>query len=200
MTLDEMCQTAARLSDRFDEFEKTTDESGSEVYQDDALHYFNVFRDAINEAYYAVARKRYAPYKYYTLTVPSDKEVDLSVVTPNVYDILNLLNAERTRAIKFTFIEKELIYVDGANAGDEVVLYYHYIPDKLTEYSDEPIFPDIIVDPMVYITLAVARMWQSEKKSTQYSIWMAEYHQAIREVATDMRGKRAKRIPRPLFR
>ena len=55
MTLDEMCMMAARYSDRYDEFEKTLDGGDSQEaedwYEDDAMHYFRVFRDAINEAH-----------------------------------------------------------------------------------------------------------------------------------------------------
>ena len=82
MTLDEMCMMAARLSDRYDEFEKTENENGKLVYQDDALHYFNVFRDGINEAYFEVARSRCEPDVYTEAEVDDEGKINLEYLYP----------------------------------------------------------------------------------------------------------------------
>lgn len=193
MTLDQMCQQAARLSDRYDEFEKV-----DKKYEDEALHYFNVFRDAINEAYRAAARDYVKPDVYAEVVVGEDGLVDLSELDPLPQHIKNVLDATRTKAVVYAFRTKFELWVQ-APEGTTVLLYYNYLPDALTGYSDEPIFPESVVDPMVYISLAVSRIWKSEKKMQLADSWMAEHYKLLRELKTDMRGA-GRRIPRRTWR
>ena len=200
MTLDEMCIMAARYSDRYDEFEKTENENGGMEYADDALHYFNIFRDAINEAYFEVARTRCEPDIYTVTQVDDENKLMLERLHPQPYSVKNVLNVTKTMAIPFDFETKFVLDVKGANPGDDVVLYYSYLPDRLEQYNDEPIFPESVVDPMVYVTLAVARMWQSEKKLTLYESWMQNYRSMLYGIRSTMRGGNLRRIPRSRFR
>lgn len=195
MTLDEMCIMAARYSDRYDEFELE-----GEMYEDDALHYFNVFRDAINEAYYEVCRTRCEPDVYVEAEVDEDGKIDLMALSPQVYAVKNVLNVGRTAAVRFEFDTKFKLDVVGAKPGEKVVVYYSYMPDRLEGLEDTPIFSEAVVDPMVYVCLAVARMWQSEKKLTLYESWLADYYKWLRSVKSDMRGGNLKRVPRNRFR
>lgn len=200
MTLDEMCMMAARLSDRYDEFEKTENEEGKMVYQDDALHYFNVFRDGINEAYFEVARSRCEPDVYTETEVDEEGKIGLEYLYPLPHTVKNVLNAERTAAVPFEFETRFTLLVTGAKPGDTVQVYYHYVPDRLEAYNDEPVFPESVVDPMIYVQLAVARMWQSEKKLTLYQQAMQEYYSKLRDVRPTMKSGNLKRVPRRPFR
>ena len=201
MTLDDMCIMAARYSDRYDEFEKTPNpETGKQEYSEDALHYFNVFRDAINEAYFDVARSRCEPDVYTDMQVGDDGTIDLSYITPLPYAVKNVLNTQHTMAIAFNYETKFVLHVVGAKPGDTVSLYYSYMPERLEGYNDEPIFPESVVDPMVYVSLAVARMWLSEKKASLYAEWMQNYYSALKGVRPTMRGGNLRRMPRRLFR
>lgn len=200
MTLDEMCMMAARLSDRYDEFEKTENDAGKMVYQDDALHYFNVFRDGINEAYFEVARSRCEPDVYTEAEVDKDGKINLEYLYPLPHTVKNVLNADRTEAVAFDFETRFVLHITGANPGDKVQLYYHYMPDRLESYNDEPVFPESAVDPMVYVQMAVARMWQSEKKLSLYQQAMQEYYSKLREVRPTMKSGNIRRIPRRPFR
>lgn len=196
MTLDEMCVSAARYSDRYDEFEKNEDGE----YEDDALMYFNVFKDAINEAYMAVSREFAAPDTYQQAKVGSDLTVDLSGMEPAVYAIKDVLNANRTAAVSYTFETKYVLKVSGVNAGDTITLYYHYIPDRLEDLNDEPIFTEAVVDPMVYICLAVARIWMSEKKFDYANQWLSQYYTMLKSIRSSLKSRGAQRIPRRSFR
>ena len=196
MNLKEMCEMAARYSDRYDEFELAVDENGKSAYQDEALHYFNVFKDAINEAYFEVSRVRMLPDTYEETVVPEDKQIDLSTFYPSPYMLKNVLVRDRSAAVDFDFHTRFVIEIKGARAGETVVLYYHYLPDRLETIYDEPIFPESVVDPMVYVTLAVARMWQSEKKMANYQVWMSEYYSKLRTVQSSMKSSTNRRIPR----
>lgn len=200
MTLDEMCMMAARYSDRYDEFEKTENDQGKLVYQDDALHYFNVFRDAINEAYFEVARTRCEPDMYAEVVVDDDGTINLESMYPLPYSVKNLLNANKTAAVAFNFETKFVLRVTGAKPGDTLQLYYSYLPDRLELLTDEPIFPESVVDPSVYVNLAVARMWQSEKKLTLCQSWLNDYRMALYAVRPTMKGGNLKRLPRGRFR
>lgn len=196
MTLEEMCLSAARYSDRYDEFEKTEDDDGNFAYLDDAAHYLNVFRDAINEAYFAVSRERLSPDMYKTVTV-KDGLIDLEGLDPLPYSVASVLTEDRGKTIPFTFETKFVLRVTGAY--DRVCVYYHYLPDRLESLGDEPIFPESAVDPMVYISLAVARIWLSEKKIDLYQQWMSEYYAALRGVKHNLRPGSLKRVPRSRF-
>ena len=203
MTLEEMCIEAARYSDRYDEFERTLDGDDSQEaedwYEDDALHYFNVFRDGINEAYREVSRLQAMPDRYTPVYVDRNRQVDLSSVNPAVYGIKNLLNSDKTAAVDYTFSTK---YVLDVNAEPRAVLqlYYHYIPEDLTYLSDVPVFTDAQVEPMVYICMAVARMWYSEKKFEYGDRWMSQYYSYLKSIRSSLKDRSRRRIPRGLFR
>ncbi|PWL93748.1 MAG: hypothetical protein DBY08_04450 [Clostridiales bacterium] len=202
MTLDEMCAAAARYSDRYDEFEKTlsgNSQNAEEWYEDDALHYFNVFRDGINEAYREVSRIQSMPDIYIPVNVDSDRQIALYDVRPAVYGVKELLNADRTEAIAYTFLTKEVLTVN-VDPGTELTLYYHYIPDDLVFLNDEPVFSEAQVEPMVYICLAVARMWYSEKKFDFGNQWMSQYYSMLKNVRSSLRDHGRRRIPRRVFR
>lgn len=200
MTLDEMCMMAARYSDRYDEFEKTENEQGKMVYQDDALHYFNIFRDAINEAYFEVARTRCEPDTYVETTVDENGQINLEYLSPQPYSLKNLLTINRRQSVSFDFETKFVLNVTGAKPGDTVCVYYNYMPERLDSLNDEPIFPESVVDPSVYVNLAVAKMWQSEKKLTLYQSWLNDYRTALYAVRPTMKGGNLRRLPRGRFR
>ncbi len=204
MTLDEMCISAARYSDRYDEFEKTleggTSTDPEDWYEDDALHYFRVFTDAINEAYYQVSREFAMPDKYLRVVVGEDGIVDLNGVAPAVCSIRNVFTEDRSATADYRFETKYAIQMRNLHAGDFVTLYYHYLPEKLFGLNDTPVFSEAAVDPMVYITLAVARMWLSEKKLDYYNAWMQQYYTLIRNVRSSLTSRAGRRIPRGLFR
>lgn len=195
MTLDEMCIMAARYSDRYDEFEKNEDGE----YEDDALHYFNVFRDAINEAYREVSREQALPDCYSRATVDENKQIELTEITPEVFAVKGLFNDLRTVGVGYTFCTKYVLDVD-AQPGSNLWLYYHYMPAELDALTDSPIFSEAIVDPMIYVSLAVARMWYSEKKFDYGDRWMAQYRQLLRSVRNSLKDRSGRRIPRRLFR
>ena len=195
MTLDEMCLAAARYSDRYDEMEKNEDGE----YEDDALHYFNVFRDAINEAYREVSRKYAAPDTYATATVDRNGQIDLSEMDPPVYALKEIFNSDATVAYSYTFETKYVVNIRNV-ANERVQLYYHYMPDELKRLKDVPVFTDAQVDPMIYISLAVARMWQSEKKFDYANHWMSQYYTLLRDVRNGLNDRSKRRIPRRRFR
>ena len=206
MTLDEMCIAAARYSDRYDEFEKTLDggtngnsSDPEDWYEDDALHYFNVFRDGINEAYREVSRLQAMPDTYVEVDVDDERQVNLGTLDPEVYGIKQVLNADRSAAVDYTFSTKYVIDVKS-NPGDTLQILYHYIPKKLEYLDDSPVFTEAQVDPMVYISLAVARMWHSEKKFDFGNQWMSQYFTFLRNVRSSLKDRSRRRIPRGLFR
>lgn len=196
MTLDEMCVAAARYSDRYDEFEKS--ESGK--YEDDALLYFEVFRDGINEAYAAVARESGMPDCYVTASVGSDGYVDLENLYPQVYGVKDVLNEQMTSNLEYVFSTKFKLSVSNTKPGDKVTIFYHYIPERLTGLGDAPVFPESLVDPLLYISLAVARMWMSEKKFDYANQWLQQYYTLLNRVKSGMQSSINRRIPRRRFR
>lgn len=196
MTLDEMCISAARYSDRIDEFEKNEDGE----YEDDALIYFEIFRDAINEAYMQVSREFALPDVYETVKVGVNGKVDLADLENEVFTVKDVLNSDKTSNLKYHFTTKYEIEVEGVSKGDVVTIFYHYKPERLSSGGDEPIFSESTVDPMVYICLAVARIWMSEKKFDYANQWLQQYYMLIKGVKSGMKSRIDRRIPRGSFR
>ena len=186
---------AAREADRYDEFEKNSEGE----YEDDALHYFNVFRDGINEAYHAVSRQWAKPDTRELVRVSKDGSVDLTEVYPDVYTIKQVLTADGTQAVDYEFVTRTKIQTN-ATPGSKVLLYYHYIPDRLTKLKDAPEFSDALVDPMVYVSLAVSRMWASEKKLDLANYWLQQHYGLLRDVVSSLKNPGSRRIPRRRFR
>ena len=189
MTLGRMCEAAARYSDRYDEYVKT---AGAETFEGEALNWFHIFRDAVNEAYFEISRCR--------LTPETRIEYELDWLSPAACSVCGVYRMDGGTEIEYVFRTRTEIEVIGAKAGETVVLSYHYLPDRLEKESDEPVFPESLADPMIYISLAAARVWQSERKLSAAQPWLAEYYQKLRAIRPDMRPARRRRMPRTLFR
>ena len=84
MNLGGMCRMAAKYSDRYDEYMKTERQDGTQAYEGEALHWFELFRDAINEAYFEVSRSRLMPTTRVQVKLTPERIIDLSEVEPEV--------------------------------------------------------------------------------------------------------------------
>ena len=178
MTVQEMCEAAARNTDRYDEFVM---EDGANDYEEDALHYKNVFLDGINEAYFAASRQMLSPSRFQLMEVPEDQTIDMTLIDPPPFQVRALLNALKTENISYFLIDRDHIQV-AAPVGSSVMLFYHYLPDRLTDLDDVPVFSEAAVNPETYISMASARMWLSEKKTDLAQPWLQRYYSGLREI------------------
>ena len=188
---------AARYSDRYDEYVKGTGEGGA--FEEEALHWFHLFRDAMNEAYFEISRSRLHPERRVETTLPADRRIDLAQVEPPVCSVSGVYRADGTTDVEFQYVNRYEIRVTGARAGETVIVAYQYLPDRLEKEEDEPIFPESLADPMVYVSLAVARVWQSERKYAAAQPWLTAYYQKLRELRP-VSAPRRRTLRRPLFR
>lgn len=200
MNLGEMCRAAARYADRYDEYVKTVGTDGTEKFEGEALHWFNILRDAVNEAYFEASRSRMTPDVRVEIVLGEDRMIDMNGMEPGVCSVRGLYRADGATEAAFVFRTRSRMEAVGAKAGEKVILHYHYLPARLTEEGDEPVFPEAQVDPMLYISLATARLWQSERKMSAAQPWLSEYYRRLRELRPDMRPARKKRLPRTVFR
>ncbi len=200
MNLGGMCRLAARYSDRFDEYVKTTAQDGSEAFEGEALHWFEIFRDAVNEAYFEISRSRLTPQCRVEMQLSDDRVIDLYRMQPEVCSICGVYRLDGTTDVEYVFINRTSIEVTGARGGETVIVEYHYLPQRLEEENDEPVFPESLADPSIYAALAVARVWQSERKMNAAQYWLSEYYQKLRSIRTNMKPMRRRRLPRTMFR
>lgn len=200
MNLSGMCRMAAKYSDRYDEYVKTEGQDGTQAYEGEALHWFELFRDAVNEAYFEVSRSRLMPVMRVQRKLAADRIIELDEVQPEVCTVCGVYRIDGVTAVGYVFRRRTRIEVLGADIGEEVVVEYHYLPQRLQNEEDEPVFPESVVDPMVYVSLAVARVWQSERKMSTAQQWLGEYYQKLRTIRTGMKPPRLRRLRRPLFR
>lgn len=196
MTLDQMCISASRYSDRYDEFEKNDEGE----YEDDALNYFNVFKDAINEAYMAISRNYAKPDNRELVPVDENCQIDLEDLEYPVFFVKGVFDETGTISYEYNFDTKYIMNVEGVKPGSIVSVFYHYMPDRLEKLKDEPVFTEAVADPMIYISLAVARIWMSEKKFEYAQQWMQQYYMLLKDVNASLKSRIDRRIPRRRFR
>ena len=200
MTLDSLCQMAARCADRSDEFVKTDDGNGRLAYQGEAAILFRLFRDAINEAYAEIARTGLMPGRFLPVVLPPDGVLRLDQAVPNAAALAGVWDEGRQRAYGFHFISRFDVKVPEARPGESLVLHVHCIPSPLVEEDDEPVFPEAAADPMIYVSLAVARLWQAERRLPAAQSWLSEYYRLLRGVRSSSGHAAKRRFPRPFFR
>jgi len=200
MTLNGLCKMAARLADRGDEFVKTLDKNGNSVYQGEARILFGLFRDAINEAYAEIARAGLMPGRFVPAVVPENREIDLTKAAPHAASLEGVYSNDRVKKYAHRFTSRFIVRVPEARPGEEVLLHVHEIPAPLLMESDEPVFSEAVAEPMIYVSLAVARLWQSERRLAAAQTWMNEYYRLLRGVRSAGSHAAAHRFPRPWFR
>jgi hypothetical protein len=195
-----MCRMAARYSDRYDEYVKVEGADGTQVFEGEALHWFEVFRDAVNEAYFEISRGRLTPQCRLEIEAGEGGMIDLCRLEPEVCSVCGVYRADGVGELEYVFASRTCLRVMGVQCGEKVVVEYHFLPQRLVDEQDEPIFPESLADPSIYISLAVARVWQSERKMSAAQYWLGEYYQKLRSVRTSMKPMRRRRLPRLLFR
>jgi len=196
MNLGRMCEAAARYSDRYDEYIK----ADGERFEGEALHWFNLFRDAVNEAYFEIARCLKQPQEQMNIELGAERVIDLTELEPEAAAFIGVYRVDGLTGIEFIFRTRQLIEVTGAKAGEKVMIRWQYLPARLEKERDEPVFPESMADPMIYIALATARVWQSERRMSDAQIWINEYYRRLRELRPTMKTARKRRMPRTLFR
>lgn len=197
MTLGDMCLMAARYADRYDEFVKSANAQGEAAYQGEALNMFNVMRDAINEAYAEISDGYLLPDRYEAVTPDAEGLIDLTQSSENAISVIDVLT-EDGRRLPFAFRTRFVLSIKGISPGEGVRVRLRIQPERLKNEDDAPIFPDAAASPMIYVSLAVARLFQSERKFSDAQSWLLEYRRLIRSVRSGARTKR--RLPRPPFR
>lgn len=200
MNLGGMCTMAARWSDRYDEYVKTIREDGEAVFTGEAGHWFRLFRDAINEAYFEIARTRMSPDVRVSCVLGGDRVISMEKMEPEVCGVCGVYRADGRTGVEYVFRSRNEIEVVGAKAGETVILQYHYLPERLEDELDEPVFAESAVDPSVYAALATARIWQSERKLSAAQYWLGEYYQKLRGIRSDRKPANKRRMPGRCFR
>ncbi len=200
MNLGRMCEAAARYSDRYDEYIRTGNGEGAEAFEGEALNWFNIFRDAVNEAYFEIARCLRQPEMKKEIVLGADRTVDMAGMEPEAAAVNGVYRMDGMTGVEFVFRTRTVIEVTGAQAGETVVIAWQSLPERLEAEEDEPVFPESAADPMIYIALATARVWQSERKMSDAQVWISEYYRRLRAIRPDMRPARKRRMPRAIFR
>ena len=201
MTLKEMCELTAVHTDRRDDFVVTTIK-GAEVYdpEDDPGLWFESMKSSINLAYREVARRLLMPDIRMTMELDKDGGVDLTMMRPDVITMKAVYSEDGSTLRQYDFETKYRIIVRGGKPGERVLIQYHYVPEPLEDFDDEPVFPEGLVDPMVYVSLAAANLWLMERKIDIANEWRARYYEALNNIRGDMRSPRDRRIRRAIFR
>lgn len=201
MTLKELCEQAAVYTDRRDDF-LTITRDGREMYdpEDDPGIWFESMKGSVNQAYREAARALLMPDRRVLTELGEGGSMDLLALSPGCQQVRAVWSADETNALAYDFVTKFEIRVRGGKQGDKVTLQYHFVPDALESLTDEPMFPESLVDPMLYISLAAADIWAMERKTQISQYWLSKYYQILSGIRRDMKGSQKRRIRRALFR
>lgn len=191
MTVQKMADQAALLSYRADEFIKN-DEG---AYVDEAADYLTIFLAAFNEANREAARKLGRPTFTKSIT-PTDRRYSLSKLDPPYGQIHRVEDPTYHTRVSFIFVAADVIEF---RSDETVLITYNCMPDELVNLTDEPEFDEAQVDPMLYISLAVARVFQSERKMDTASPWEAKFYEKLSKVGHAGAGT-VRRVLRRRFR
>lgn len=194
MNLFDICRKAAVYSERDDEYPTEAPDTLAE-YVDEAKRYREIFVDAANEAYIEAAKKLGIPLEEAEIA-PVDGRIDLTAITPAPLRIRRIEDSEGHYVVGYYKITEQEIAV---SATRPVRIIYNYAPDKLVDDGDEPEFPEEQVDPLLYVFLAVARVYQSERKNDTAAPWEGRYYDKLDKVKPVASGK-TRRLPRRSFR
>lgn len=203
MTLKKMCEMAATFTDRRDDFETVTNpDTGEEWYdpEDDAGIWFENMKMSINSAYQEAARRLLMPDIRTEMELGEGGTLDLDSLSPGITQVKAVFNADGSVNLEYDFVTKFQIRVRDRKAGDTVLLQYYYVPDALEELRDEPIFPESLVAPMVYVALAAANLWAADGKLQKASYWQNMYYKEMNDIRANVRSARDRRIRRRPFR
>lgn len=192
----------AVYTDRKDDFVTITDDKGKEVYdpQDDPGVWFEAMKASINNAYREVTRKLLMPDVRTEFPLDCNCEIDLFGIQPDVMQLIAVYNADESAALQFDFITKNRIRLRNGKPGEKVVVQYHYVPDPLESFTDEPVFSEGLVDPMVYICRAAADLWMLERKVQPAQMWETRYYSLLGSIKRDMKSASMRRIKKSRFR
>lgn len=192
----------AVYTDRRDDFVTITDDKGKEIYdpQDDPGVWFEAMKASINNAYREVARKLLMPDMRTEFPLDRNCEIDLFGVQPDVMQLIAVYNEDESAALQFDFITKNRIRMRNGKPGETVVVQYHYVPDPLESFTDEPVFSEGLVDPMVYICRAAADLWMLERKMQPAQMWETRYYSLLGSIKRDMKSASMRRIKKSRFR
>lgn len=193
----------AVYTDRRDDFVTIIDEkTGKEVYdpEDDPGIWFQAMKASINNAYREVARALLMPDTRREFYIGDDMELDLTCMQPDLLQLIAVYNADESAAIPFDFVTKNRIRLRSGKAGDKVLIHYHFVPEPLAAFDDEPIFPEGLVDPMIYVCRAAADLWMLERKAQPAQMWETRYFSLLGSVRRDMKSASMRRIKKSRFR
>lgn len=207
MNLIEMCEQVAVYTDRRDDFVtiKRDDLATGKVIEmydpeDDPGIWYAAMKMSINNAYREVARMLTMPDTRVEAELGEGGVIDLMYQSPDVLQVKGVYSADGSYALEYDFVTKYQIKVRGGKEGQPVLLHYCYAPDPLEDFRDEPVFPEGLVDPMVYISLACADLWMMERKTAPAQMWQQRYYTALSGIRRDMRSSAKRKINRARFR
>lgn len=197
-----MCELAAVYTERRDDFVTITDKNGKQVYdpEDDPGRWFEAMKASINNAYREAARKLLMPDARVRMQVGMEGEIDLFDLQPEAYQLIAVFNGDESAALQFDFVTKNRIRMRNEKPGAAVVIQYHYVPAPLERFEDEPVFPEGLVDPMIYICRAAADLWMMERKTEPSQMWETRYYGLLSGIKRDMKSASMRRIKRGWFR
>lgn len=204
MNLRELCEKTAVYTDRRDDFVTIPDPANpdKQIYDpdDDPGIWFDAMKTSINTAYREAARRLLSPDIQIELELAENGEIDLIYLSPGVQTVKAVYTADGSAALPYDFVTKYRLRVRNGREGDKVLLQYHYVPEPLEQLTDEPEFPESLVDPMVYISLAASDIWMLERKLEPAQAWQTKYYSLLSSLKRDMKNASKRRIRRAVFR
>ena len=165
MTLDEMYQRV----------EKYTDENIGETPYTAEAELIDRFKTAINHAYQKICREKWFPETSEDVTLDSNLQFDTSSLT-NTYN--GLIEIKDSNGYEVTW-EKvrggSKIGCPYGSSGDTMTVAYRYIPAKMSELTDKPVFSEEEVDHLLMCYYAAYDYFVIEEEEERAENWFGRW-------------------------
>lgn len=185
LTLQEMITKVAMYTRR---------EIGLAPYTGDNLDIATKITDGINYAYEKICKERYRLYFTEEITLDSNLQYDTSNLTKTLFEIDSI--KIDTCSYEFEFIDDTTLYMPYGTVGNTYTIKYSFIPNKLSEMTDKPLFKDGQIDSSILCFYASYHYLNIEIDSSSVT-WLNLFNDAFENIRESKgKSKKVKSIAR----
>ena len=163
MTLEEMYKQIADYTD---------ENIGDPPYDSDIV---DKFKAAINYAYQKICKEKWFPETSESVELDNDLQFDTAALSKTYNGIIVVKNSNGREITWERVRGGTKVKCPYEKSGATVTVVYRYIPDKMTELADEPVFSDAEADHLLMCYYAAYDYFIIEEEPERAEQWYARW-------------------------
>lgn len=173
MTLDEMYQRIAKYVD---------ENIGTSPYAD-AEELTDCFKASINSAYQKICKEKWFPETSEDVTLDSNLQFDVTALAETYNGIITIEDSDGYEITWENVRGSTKVECPYESSGDSVTVAYRYIPDKLSELTDEPVFSEAEVDHLLLCYYAAYDYFVIEEEKERAEDWLSRWSEGFAAIS-----------------